>query len=81
MNKSIIYIGRKEGEMKINLLNFPQVDLKHMNQSEDSPDIELGIDLQDYYISVEWDIMEVPAKRNEKYYSCCEGTYFLRNSI
>lgn len=35
----------------------------------------MGIDLQDYYISVEWDIMRVPAVRNEKYYSCCEEPY------
>jgi nicotinic acetylcholine receptor len=35
----------------------------------------MGIDLQDYYISVEWDIMGVPAARNEKYYSCCEEPY------
>ncbi len=43
--------------LSINLLNFVQVDLRHMNQTEESPDIDLGIDLQDYYISVEWDIM------------------------
>lgn len=35
----------------------------------------MGIDLQDYYISVEWDIMRVPAVRNEKFYSCCEEPY------
>ncbi|CAL8069496.1 unnamed protein product [Orchesella dallaii] len=51
------------------------VDLRHINQTLDSNDIELGIDLQDYYISVEWDIMGVPAARNEKYYSCCEEPY------
>jgi len=51
------------------------VDLRHINQTVDSNDIEMGIDLQDYYISVEWDIMGVPAARNEKYYSCCEEPY------
>jgi len=35
----------------------------------------MGIDLQDYYLSVEWDIMRVPAVRNEKFYSCCEEPY------
>lgn len=52
----------------LNLWISPQVDLRHMNQTEGSNDIEVGIDLQDYYISVEWDIMAVPALRNEKYY-------------
>ncbi|XP_066251349.1 acetylcholine receptor subunit alpha-like 1 [Euwallacea similis] len=51
------------------------IDLRHLNQTENSNNIEIGIDLQDYYISVEWDIMKVPAVRNEKYYSCCEEPY------
>lgn len=65
----------------INLINsysFPsvfQIDLRHLKQTEHSNNIEMGIDLQDYYISVEWDIMKVPAARNEKYYSCCEEPY------
>lgn len=58
-----------------NIIYLIQVDLRHINQTIDSNDIELGIDLQDYYISVEWDIMGVPAARNEKYYSCCEEPY------
>ncbi|CAG5102578.1 Similar to nAChRalpha1: Acetylcholine receptor subunit alpha-like 1 (Drosophila melanogaster) [Cotesia congregata] len=51
------------------------VDLRHLSQTEDSNEIEVGIDLADYYISVEWDILKVPAKRNEKFYSCCEEPY------
>ncbi|KAL1117528.1 hypothetical protein AAG570_003844, partial [Ranatra chinensis] len=51
------------------------VDLRHMSQTPDSDTIEVGIDLQDYYLSVEWDIMKVPAVRNEKFYSCCEEPY------
>ncbi|XP_075144857.1 nicotinic acetylcholine receptor alpha1 isoform X4 [Haematobia irritans] len=51
------------------------VDLRHLKQTPDSDNIEVGIDLQDYYISVEWDIMRVPAVRNEKFYSCCEEPY------
>ncbi|KAJ8979143.1 hypothetical protein NQ317_016763, partial [Molorchus minor] len=51
------------------------VDLRHLQQVQDSNKIDVGIDLQDYYISVEWDIMKVPAVRNEKYYSCCEEPY------
>lgn len=51
------------------------MDLRHLKQTADSDNIEVGIDLQDYYISVEWDIMRVPAVRNEKFYSCCEEPY------
>lgn len=36
----------------------------HVNQKIDQSDfIPIGIDLRDYYRSVEWDIMSVPAKR------------------
>jgi nicotinic acetylcholine receptor len=48
-----------------------QVDLRHITnngENGESDETEMGIDLQDYYISVEWDIMKVPAKRSEKYY-------------
>ncbi|XP_044018760.1 acetylcholine receptor subunit alpha-like 1 [Aphidius gifuensis] len=51
------------------------VDLRHLFQTEDSNKIALGIDLTDYYISVEWHITDVPAVRNEKFYSCCEEPY------
>ena len=37
--------------------------------------IDMGMDLQEYYISTEWDVMNVPAIRNEKYYPCCEEPY------
>lgn len=49
--------------------------MRHLSQVPDSDNIDVGIDLQDYYISVEWDIMRVPAVRNEKFYSCCEEPY------
>ena len=34
-----------------------------------------AIDLADFYRSVEWDIMEVPAQRNVRKYTCCPQTY------
>lgn len=37
--------------------------------------VPYAIDLSDFYRSVEWDIMEVPAKRNVQKYSCCPQTY------
>lgn len=52
-----------------------QVDLKHMKQEPGNNIVAIGIDLSDFYLSVEWDILEVPAARNEEYYPCCEEPY------
>ena len=52
-----------------------QVDLKHMEQLPGSNMVSRGIDLKDFYLSVEWDILEVPASRNEEYYPCCKEPY------
>ncbi|KAH7684640.1 nicotinic acetylcholine receptor alpha subunit 63a, partial [Aphelenchoides avenae] len=35
----------------------------------------VGIDLSDYYPSVEWDILKVPAERHEKRYPCCDSPF------
>jgi nicotinic acetylcholine receptor, invertebrate len=35
-----------------------------------------GIDMSDYYDSVEWDILEVPATKNIKFYKCCAEPYY-----
>ncbi|XP_037082769.1 acetylcholine receptor subunit alpha-like 1 [Pollicipes pollicipes] len=51
------------------------LDLQHLQQTPDSNYVDYGIDLNDYYISVEWDVMSVPAQRRERYYSCCEEPY------
>ncbi|CAG9769475.1 unnamed protein product [Ceutorhynchus assimilis] len=48
--------------------NGLQVDLKHMDQQPGSNIIKVGIDLSEFYLSVEWDILAVPATRNEEYY-------------
>ena len=37
--------------------------------------VPYAIDLTDFYRSVEWDIMEVPAQRNVRNYTCCPQTY------
>lgn len=42
-----------------------------MDQSPGSSLVHVGIDLSEFYLSVEWDILEVPATRNEEYYPCC----------
>jgi len=45
-----------------------QVDLKHVDQVKGSNVVDVGIDLKEFYLSVEWDILAVPAFRNEEYY-------------
>ncbi|VBB26285.1 unnamed protein product [Acanthocheilonema viteae] len=37
--------------------------------------VDEGIDLSDYYPSVEWDILGVPGKRHVKRYPCCESPF------
>lgn len=40
-----------------------QVDLRHIDAQNEGDFVEIGIDLTEYYISGEWDLMEVPAHR------------------
>lgn len=56
-------------------LGFSQIDLQHINQKPGEDIVALGIDLREYYPSVEWDILAVPAERHEKYYPCCPEPY------
>uniref|UniRef100_A0AAG5CQ64 Uncharacterized protein n=1 Tax=Anopheles atroparvus TaxID=41427 RepID=A0AAG5CQ64_ANOAO len=51
--------------------NGAQVELRHLDQIPGSNLVQIGIDLSEFYLSVEWDILEVPASRNEEYYPCC----------
>lgn len=44
-----------------------QLDLKHISQVRGSNVVDIGIDLKEFYLSVEWDILAVPATRNEEY--------------
>lgn len=47
---------------------FAQVDLRHMDEQAGSNVVSVGVDLSEFYMSVEWDILEVPAVRwVEKY--------------
>lgn len=40
-----------------------------------SSEIEIGIDLSDFLLNVEWDVMAVPAVRRERAYDCCIGAF------
>jgi len=46
-----------------------QVDLKHMHQEAGNNVVEVGIDLTEFYLSVEWDILDVPATKNVENYN------------
>lgn len=59
----------------IPFINYFQLDLQHISGDPNSDIIDYGMDLQDFYLSVEWDVMKVPAVRHEQYYSCCEEPY------
>lgn len=59
----------------VHLLPSAQIDLKHINQKIGEDKVDVGIDLREYYPSVEWDILGVPAERHEKYYPCCAEPY------
>ncbi|CAH1971717.1 unnamed protein product [Acanthoscelides obtectus] len=52
-----------------------QVDLRHLDEVKHSAVVDIGVDLTEFYTSVEWDILEVPAIRNEKFYTCCDEPY------
>lgn len=48
-------------------MHVVQVDLRHIDEARGTNVVELGVDLSEFYTSVEWDILEVPAVR----YSHC----------
>lgn len=37
--------------------------------------VRVGIDLTEFHLSVEWDLLEVPARRNVEIYPCCDEPY------
>ena len=53
------------------------VDLRHMNQADidGEVDIPYAIDMSEYYPSFVWDVMAVPARRNEIKYPCCPAVF------
>lgn len=60
--------------IKIQLKSF-KVDLIHINSEPDNDTVSYGIDLSEYYLNVEWDILSVPAERHVKTYPCCPEPY------
>ena len=57
-----------------------EVDLRHVWENKGVSDgsqtvIPNGVDLCEYYPNVEWDIINVTARRKEKFYPCCPEPY------
>lgn len=52
-----------------------EVDLQHVKQRPGVAIVETGIDMSEFYKSVEWDILRVPAKYNNEFYDCCEEPF------
>ncbi|XP_076443426.1 acetylcholine receptor subunit alpha-like 1 [Babylonia areolata] len=55
-----------------------EVDLQHVCNGTTIGDkvvIQRGIDMKDYYFNVEWDVLNVTARRNVKFYPCCTEPY------
>ena len=48
---------------------------KEQECTETNPIVNIGVDLSEFYMSVEWDILAVPAIRNVKFYTCCDEPY------
>jgi nicotinic acetylcholine receptor len=52
-----------------------QVDLRHHHEMNGTGLVDVGMDLGEFYLSVEWDVMSVPALRTSQIYSCCPQPY------
>jgi nicotinic acetylcholine receptor len=70
-----------------NLINLEHIDKKNsiMEKNTIIPKnglstklytVQMGIDMSDYYSSVEWDVLSVPAQKNIKIYECCPEPYY-----
>ncbi|KAJ0179071.1 hypothetical protein K1T71_005846 [Dendrolimus kikuchii] len=57
-------IYKSSCEIDVEYFPFDQqtcVDLRHIDEARGTNVVELGVDLSEFYTSVEWDILEVPA--------------------
>ena len=73
----LVHINQTNGSTPIYGDNSKQKNMKMIHQSSDlcHSGVSYAIDLTDFYRSVEWDIMQVPAQRNVRKYTCCPQTY------
>lgn len=60
------------------------IDLQHVCSDKavyinetDEEVIDRGIDIKDVYPNAEWDIINVTARRREKFYTCCKNVFYI----
>ena len=61
--------------MGSNRYDGSKIDLQHLTETNGTDLIDIGIDLSEFYLNVEWDIMQVPALRKVIKYNCCPHLY------
>ncbi|XP_052791604.1 acetylcholine receptor subunit alpha-like 1 [Mya arenaria] len=78
INVEFFPFDQQECFMKFGVWTYDghEVDLQHVWEDrgvmiDNQIVIPNGVDLCDYYQNVEWDIINVTARRKEKYYPCC----------
>ncbi|XP_052280904.1 acetylcholine receptor subunit alpha-like 1 [Dreissena polymorpha] len=78
INVEFFPFDQQECFMKFGVWTYDghEVDLQHVLEKQgvaegDQMVIPNGVDLCDYYQNVEWDIINVTARRKEKFYPCC----------
>lgn len=82
INVEFFPFDQQECFMKFSVWSYDghQVDLQHVWEEQGIMEgnqmvIPKGVDLCDYYQNVEWDIINVTARRKEKFYPCCPEPY------
>jgi hypothetical protein len=59
-----------------NSIREKNVEIRRDGTSKKIYTVQMGIDISDYYESVEWDVLSIPAQKNTKYYDCCQEPYY-----
>lgn len=82
INVEFFPFDQQECFMKFGVWSYDghQVDLQHVREEhgvmqDNQMVIPKGVDLCEYYQNVEWDIINVTARRKEKFYPCCPEPY------
>ncbi|XP_045215194.2 acetylcholine receptor subunit alpha-L1-like [Mercenaria mercenaria] len=82
INVEFFPFDQQECFMKFSVWTYDghEVDLQHVWEEQgvmqgNQMVIPKGVDLCDYYQNVEWDIINVTARRKEKFYPCCPEPY------
>ena len=61
-----VLISSRVLEVTVTYTKYFQVDLIHIDAVPGNNTVDYGMDLSEYYLNVEWDILSVPAERHIK---------------